>query len=133
MGTTCLKHLGHCLCPECFAEKSEVSQVGTPDDMQKRLHKRVDTERRQADVEKARKLIFLEGCSPSSDRVEAILNPTSALPNQVRSLRENEIQTANRLRRMRFHYGSSCSVSTSTLCSRPTSCTSLNSVCGRIT
>lgn len=84
MKAACLKHLGRCLCPQCFTEKSEVPQVGSPEDLDRRSYERVDTARRQAEVEKARNLIFLEGCAPDSKRVEAILDPTSSLPVHVR-------------------------------------------------
>lgn len=86
MKGACLKHLGKCLCPQCLTEKSQVPQVGSPEDMDRRLHERVDTASRQADVEKARNLIFLEGHSPASKGVEAILNPTSSLPVHVRHI-----------------------------------------------
>ncbi len=85
MKAACLKHLGTCLCPQCLTEKSQVPQVATPADMERRQNERVDTTARQAAVEKARKLIFLEGHKPSSKAVEDILNPTSSLPVHVRT------------------------------------------------
>ncbi len=86
MKGACLKQMGNCLCPQCFVEKRQVPQVGSPEDMERRLRERVDNEERQADIEEARELIFLEGATPASSGVEAILNPTSSLPVHVSSL-----------------------------------------------
>lgn len=80
----CLKFLGKCPCPRCTSLKTQISEIGTKADSQRRIKLlRVDNYQRQFDVEAARKKIFQRGKKVTSKSVEAILGPTSQVPTRV--------------------------------------------------
>ncbi|KAK0479626.1 hypothetical protein IW261DRAFT_1564281 [Armillaria novae-zelandiae] len=77
----CLKTLGMCLCPRCLIRKPEVSQMGTINDIKRRLTKaHQDNHPTCWRIEEARKKIFLKGKAINSTHVEALLKDESLIP-----------------------------------------------------
>lgn len=80
----CIKFLGVCLCPRCFAEKEKVLRMGTSSDMMTRKHNlRVGDNNLHKKIHKARHLIFKYGASISGVRVKDLLQDESLVPTYV--------------------------------------------------
>ena len=80
---TAIRAMGECCCPQCFVKLSEVSELGTEEDMQQRAHIRKDTQSRWNLVARARNWVFKQGLLFNGARVESILKKHSWVPVQV--------------------------------------------------
>ncbi|KAL0563503.1 hypothetical protein V5O48_018564, partial [Marasmius crinis-equi] len=77
----CIKHLGTCLCVRCLCQKSQVRQLGTKNDMVRRVKfQRVDSTRRQDLVKIARWHIFCDGRPVEGRIVKQLLDDQSLTP-----------------------------------------------------
>ena len=131
----CMKFLGHCPCPRCLIEKSNIDRLGTKQDRkQRRNNVRVDNHERQNWIETARKMIFTWGRSVISKAVEMLLGPQSLVPTRVDILSCYWLRHAvdSAWYRMHFRKSSQSLALTFTRCSYPTSCTSLSWVFGKV-
>ncbi|KAG8749084.1 hypothetical protein FRC12_013578 [Ceratobasidium sp. 428] len=73
-------------CPRCLMPKSEFKNLGLASDFIRRQKlKRVDNEERAVLVDLARLIIFDEGRTTNSKRVEELLKPNSYVPNAFSS------------------------------------------------
>lgn len=79
----CIRFLARCPCPRCYVQKDEIRALGTVQDKRRRDNIRRDNIFIQEDIEKARRLIYLEGLSVNSQRVEGLLKGMSLQPVQV--------------------------------------------------
>ncbi len=80
----CLKTMGTCLCPRCLVRKADVHQMGTINDLKRRVTKsREDNHPTRWRIEEARKKIFLKGQAINSAHVEAFLKEESLIPTRV--------------------------------------------------
>jgi hypothetical protein len=75
--------LGKCPSPRTEILKKFIPGLGTTADDQRRQHIRLDNDHRRMKVELARELIFEKGLAVKSDRVEALLAPSSYTPTRV--------------------------------------------------
>jgi hypothetical protein len=57
--------------------------VGTPKDLERRTNLRVDDRRRQRKIEKARNIIYIQGKSITSKKVEDLLAEESLVPTRA--------------------------------------------------
>lgn len=73
-------------CPRCFIQKSQIKDIGSHVDNQRRAHIRVDTDRRQDKVNASRRLIFAKGRGVNSQSINDILQEDSYVPTRVSSL-----------------------------------------------
>ncbi len=78
-----IKNLGRSPCPRCLIKKDQIPSVGTKADMSLRRKLRVDSQHRQAKVEKARSLMFNSSAAVTSKQVERILGDQSMVPTHV--------------------------------------------------
>jgi hypothetical protein len=128
-----IKYLARCPCPRCLIPKDRISNMGNRSDRCQRENIRVDSERRQADVEMTRSWIFQRGYPVDGPQVKAKLGPTSAVPIRVRShFSTLSISHLIATFRMRFHCDCFISASIFFRCSFRTFCTSLNLAFGNI-
>lgn len=79
-----IRDMGDCPCVRCTITKSEIREVGTPEDMAVRIdQRRVDNEERQQKVESARQLIYKSGYVVNSDKVDKLLKSESLVATEV--------------------------------------------------
>ncbi|KAI0363587.1 hypothetical protein BV20DRAFT_1031111 [Pilatotrama ljubarskyi] len=79
----CIKFLGHCPCPDCLVQKSQIHLMGTKNDMALRHSKiREDTPWLRAMLSRVRGWIFGRGYAPEGKHIEGVLGATSTSPNQ---------------------------------------------------
>jgi len=79
-----IKFLGHCPCPQCLVEKSDLPTMGMVRDMRCHIKKPgVDDDDRRHHIAAARHLIFKKGAAVDSERVRALLNEFSYVPTFV--------------------------------------------------
>ncbi|KAG6380707.1 hypothetical protein JVT61DRAFT_5085 [Boletus reticuloceps] len=79
----CIKFLGVCLCPRCLAEKGQVSQMGTPADMDTRENDvRVDDQSHRRKISRARRYIFERGSGINGAKVKKLLASESLVPTK---------------------------------------------------
>ncbi|KAJ3541577.1 hypothetical protein NM688_g6065 [Phlebia brevispora] len=78
----CIRFLARCLCPTCLGTKIDAPDMGSVRDMRLRHNIREDSEDVQDLIARARSLIFFQGLSMHSKRVEDLLKPTSLLPTR---------------------------------------------------
>ncbi|KAJ3537818.1 hypothetical protein NM688_g6619 [Phlebia brevispora] len=76
----CIWFLARCLCPTCLGTKADAPDMGSVRDMRLRHNIREDSEDVQDLIARARSLIFFQGLSTHSKRIEDLLKPTSLLP-----------------------------------------------------
>ncbi|KAF7800284.1 hypothetical protein EIP86_011532, partial [Pleurotus ostreatoroseus] len=67
----CIRFLGQYPCPRCYTEKKHIHELGGKRDRKRRDRRRRDNATLQADIAKARRDIFLNGCSTESAVVQA--------------------------------------------------------------
>lgn len=80
-----LRDKGQHPCPHCLVTFKEIPQVGTEDDRRVRIESaRKDDGVRNSLVDEARRLIYGQGYSVTSDKVEDLLKAISAVPTVVR-------------------------------------------------
>ncbi|KAI0349053.1 hypothetical protein OH77DRAFT_1525957 [Trametes cingulata] len=79
---TALKPLSTHPCPRCLVTHDELCEAGTPNDMQRRTTRRLDTPKLRRDILRARKLVFKKGCALSSKRLKKYLDSGSLNPIQ---------------------------------------------------
>lgn len=79
----CIRFLAKCPCPRCYIKKEDIPGLGTVLDKRRRDNIRLDNATIQADIEIARILIYLQGYSVNSQRVESLLKERSLQPVQV--------------------------------------------------
>ena len=80
---TAIRALGQCCCPRCFIKVSEISELGTEKDSERRAHIRKDTQSQWNLVARARNMIFKQGLLLNGTKVESILKKQSWVPVQV--------------------------------------------------
>ncbi len=80
----CTRNNGNSPCPRCFVHKNQIVEMGGKRDRKRRKKVRKDTPDNRALLAKARKNIFLNGMSTTSQYVECWLKEDSLLPVQVR-------------------------------------------------
>ena len=82
---TCIKFLGNFPCPWCSIHKQQIQELGTVRDSKRRGGKHVQTNnnKRQATVNAARRLIYVNGLSVNSAAVEERLADKSLTPTRV--------------------------------------------------
>ena len=85
-----IKFLGDCLCPLCTCVKGKVRDLGTKADEFRRSAIRVDSEKRQNMVEKAREWIFQHGRAVTSEAIDNYLG-FSMIPIRVIPFPEKKI------------------------------------------
>ncbi|KAI0248508.1 hypothetical protein BJV78DRAFT_1276556 [Lactifluus subvellereus] len=77
-----IRLLGRSPCPRCLIKKDEISEVGTPRDLERRANVRIDNKRHQKKIESARKLIFRKGKPIAAKAVEDLLLEESLVPTR---------------------------------------------------
>ncbi|KAI0245402.1 hypothetical protein BJV78DRAFT_1277433 [Lactifluus subvellereus] len=77
-----IRLLGRSPCPRCLIKKDEISEVGTPRDLERRANVRVDNKHHQKKIESARKLIFRKGKPIAAKAVEDLLLEESLVLTQ---------------------------------------------------
>lgn len=81
----CLKAMGTCLYPHCLVQKADVHQMGTVNDLKRRVtNAHQDDHPTHWRIEEVRKKIFLKGRAINSAHVEAFLKDESLIPTRVR-------------------------------------------------
>ena len=80
---TAIRSMGQCCCPRCFVKLSEVSDLGTEADMQRRTKIRNDTQSRWNLITRARNWIFKQGNLFNGTKVKSILKKHSWVPVHV--------------------------------------------------
>jgi len=79
-----IKDLGNHPCPRCLVLKSQIGELGTKWDDERRVKQsRIDNEQRQYDVDLARGFMFTRGDGPKSTAVENVLGSESRVPTRV--------------------------------------------------
>jgi hypothetical protein len=79
-----IKNLGNHPCPRCLVHKSQIGELGTKRDDERRVKQaRIDNEHRQHDVDLARSFMFTRGDGPTSTAVENVLDAESRVPTRV--------------------------------------------------
>jgi hypothetical protein len=78
-----IRFLARCPCPRCLIEKSQIHELGTTRDQQRRKRTRIDSHLRQQKVEMARGWIFEKGYGVRNAAVERVLAPESLVPTRV--------------------------------------------------
>lgn len=78
--------MGQCPCPRCFVQKENLGLLGTKRDKNTRKKLRTDDENRQWDVKAARRIIYEEGSTVNSKRVDDLLKNRSLVPTEVSQL-----------------------------------------------
>lgn len=82
-----IRDKGQCPCPRCLVSMSELEQLGTPEDMARRLELiQVDDEEHQKKVQIARNLILVKNHAIGSEAVEAQLKSTSVTPTALSTI-----------------------------------------------
>ncbi|KAF9032603.1 hypothetical protein BJ165DRAFT_1604790 [Panaeolus papilionaceus] len=81
---TCIKFLGNFPCPQCSIHKQQIQELGTVRDSKRcsGKHVRTDNNKRQATVNAARRLIYVNGLSVNSAAVEERLADKSLTPTR---------------------------------------------------
>ena len=77
-----IKNMGQCPCPRCNVKMTEVKDLGTVEDNQRRMDTRKPTGQFFRAVKKAQKAIF-KGYKVSGSRVEKLLGGWSRIPTNV--------------------------------------------------
>jgi Plavaka transposase len=83
---TTIRYLANRPCPRCFIQKSQIKDIGSHVDDQRRAHIRVDTGQRQDKVNASRRWIFENGRGVNSQAINDILQEDSYVPTRVSSL-----------------------------------------------
>ncbi|PCH39218.1 hypothetical protein WOLCODRAFT_86414 [Wolfiporia cocos MD-104 SS10] len=73
----CIRYLAQCPCPRCLIQKADISEMGTPADMERRNILRVDTTAIQNLIDGARRSVFRKGFALNSKKITKILDPKS--------------------------------------------------------
>ena len=80
----CVRFLGNWPCPRCLVHKSEIQDLGTKRDINRReTKKRIDDDRRRMLVETARDMIYVDGVRPGADAISNLLASRAVVPTQV--------------------------------------------------
>lgn len=87
---TCIKNLGHCLCPRCLTPKQFVSELGTVNDRRRRRNVRIDNEHLRGLIERARKKIFEKGRLINGKNIQNLLGNQSLTPTRVSSAKNDD-------------------------------------------
>lgn len=91
-----LRDKGQHPCPHCLVTFKEIPQVGTEEDRRVRIESaRKDDGVRNSLVDEARRLIYGQGYSVTSDKVEDLLKAISAVPTVVRMRQPDLFADAN--------------------------------------
>jgi hypothetical protein len=78
-----IRLLGKSPCPRCLVKKKDISEVGTPRDLERRQDLRLDDKERKKKINKARQLMFAKGLPITSKKIEDILGEKSLVPTRV--------------------------------------------------
>ena len=78
-----IRLLGNLPCPRCLIKKKEISEVGTPRDLERRQELHLDNKDRQKRIEKARLQMFAKGIPVTSKKIEDLLGEKSLVPTRV--------------------------------------------------
>lgn len=79
-----IKSMAKFLCPRCLVTKEQAQEMGTVNDMKRRIKKaRVDTERWQSWIERVRRWIYEDGNMADGKAVNDVLNSESLSPTRV--------------------------------------------------
>jgi hypothetical protein len=78
-----IRLLGKSPCPRCLIKKVEISEVGTPQDLERRQDLRFDDKDRKRRIEKARRLMFAKGVPVTSKKIEELLSEKSLVSTRV--------------------------------------------------
>jgi len=70
-------------CPRCLIKLEEISQVRTPQDIERRQDLRLNNKDRDRRVEKARRLMFVKGITVKGKKVEELFSEKSLVPTRV--------------------------------------------------
>jgi hypothetical protein len=80
----CVRFLGNWPCPRCLVHKSEIQDLGTKRDINRRETKRrVDDDRRRMLVETARDMIYVDGVRPGAKAISNLLESRVVTPTRV--------------------------------------------------
>lgn len=77
-----IRLLGNFPCPRCLIKIEEISEVGTPWDLERRQDLRDDKDREKR-IEKAHQLMFAKGITITSKKIEELLGEKSLAPTHV--------------------------------------------------
>ena len=80
-----IRLLGRSPCPRCLIKKQEISEVGTPLDLERRQDLRLDDKDRKNRIKNARRYMFAKGLPITSKKVEDLLSEKSLVPTNVRA------------------------------------------------
>lgn len=78
-----IRLLGKSPCPRCLIKKEDISEVGTPRDLERRRDLRLDDKDREKRIKKARWLMFAKGIPVTSKKIEELLSEKSLVPTRV--------------------------------------------------
>lgn len=78
-----IRLLGKLPCPRCLIKKEDISEVGTPRDLERRQDLRLDDKDRGLKIEKARRLMFAKGIPVTSKKIEDLLSEKSLVSTHV--------------------------------------------------
>ena len=132
MLATALKPLARCPCHLCLVKKVDIHLAGTKRDKKTRdKHPRTDSAETRRAIQDARQAIF-KGRSIAGPVVKRHVDAQSMTAVQVRHCKLSGILKTDASSRARFRRVCPIFLSTVMNYSHPTSCTSLNSVCGRV-
>ncbi|KAN0088931.1 hypothetical protein V8E55_005988 [Tylopilus felleus] len=80
----CIRLLGQCLCPRCLAKKTDVSEMGTPADMETwRNMIRTHGQAHKNKISKARRFIFRDSATINGNRIKNLLAAESLVPTNA--------------------------------------------------
>ena len=86
-----IRNLGSCPCPRCEVKKTQIEQIGTvPDDQRRSNHMRNNTTSLRNRIKLCREAIYQRGKGVKSAIVEDFLSPLSFVPTSVRGILSDE-------------------------------------------
>jgi hypothetical protein len=102
----CVRFLGNWPCPRCLVHKSEIQDLGTKRDINRRETKRrVDDDRRRMLVETARDMIYIDGVRPGADAISKLLASRAVIPTRVStSVKLQALATSYKIFPCRMHF-----------------------------